>query len=762
MTEKRKNGYIFFTLLIAAAMILALALSLADKRKPPEQTEPGKKLSYSVGIIGGDGYSVTGENPITVENGSDVIFLVDLEDGFYFSDLCGCTYENGMLTVPSVSSDRTVFLKTASFSDLPSVVCRSGEHGKISISDPREHYFEGEKVQIKIEPDAHYVLSSLTVNGEQSPLPSGNSLTFTISGSLDIEAGFAGEEHVLSYIPGNTFGTIKNNNAKDQYRYGDKIDLVAEFDPASVSFAGWSDGATISGGGKIVCYTPAYTGTLTGDVNVYANFVQLTSFTLSYDANGGNVKTLPGSAEYGENETVSIAIDNGNFSRPGYMFVGFNTKPDGSGDAHGCGTQFVMPPRNTTLYAIFYEYTNQDFFTYTKVTGGVAISGLSEAGKAAKPERIVFAPTHDGKSVVSIAASAFAECSFIKEVYLPRAVKTILSKAFAKCENLKLVCFPETITQLYRDAFSGCTSFSDMRVHATLPTVFDIYYDSALFDKYNRLKATAGRNRIILVGGSSASFGMNSEKLLRAFPEYEPLNFSCSVYYGILPILEMVRANVHEGDIIVLALEYRNTMYGSGEESGYTNWQYLESNYDMLADMDMRKVPGILNSFVEYLSAKRGYVSSGTKLYKNIQYSRSSFNIYGDNVSKRSAGAISGSPISTSVLKSAGISVLNAFCSEMKDRGVQCWYSFPPICRPSGASDASVRNYSSAFLKALDGLIDHSVCDIISDPYDYVFGSKYFWDSIYHMNNAGAELRADQLVKDIRNKFDSMKKEGAQ
>ena len=75
------------------------------------------------------------------------------------------------------------------------------------------------------------------------------------------------------------------------------------------------------------------------------------SYTVSFDANGGELGTLPSflTATYANNYTISI-IDQWPI-RPGYQFTGWTTNADGSGGVYWAGQTYGNISSSFTLYA---------------------------------------------------------------------------------------------------------------------------------------------------------------------------------------------------------------------------------------------------------------------------------------------------------------------------------------------------------------------------------------------------------------------------
>ena len=80
-----------------------------------------------------------------------------------------------------------------------------------------------------------------------------------------------------------------------------------------------------------------------------------TTYTVTYEANGGNGTMTDGSSPYTEGSPVTVLANS--FNRFGYTFTGFNTAPDGSGTPYSAGGSFNIGA-NTTLYAQWAELSS--------------------------------------------------------------------------------------------------------------------------------------------------------------------------------------------------------------------------------------------------------------------------------------------------------------------------------------------------------------------------------------------------------------------
>ena len=75
-----------------------------------------------------------------------------------------------------------------------------------------------------------------------------------------------------------------------------------------------------------------------------------TSYTLSYDANGGTAGTVPSSTSGTGN--LGVVGNTGSLTKPNYVFGGWNTEPDGTGVTYQ-NNDTIRPTADVVLYAIW-------------------------------------------------------------------------------------------------------------------------------------------------------------------------------------------------------------------------------------------------------------------------------------------------------------------------------------------------------------------------------------------------------------------------
>ncbi len=78
------------------------------------------------------------------------------------------------------------------------------------------------------------------------------------------------------------------------------------------------------------------------------------SLKVTYDANGATEGSAPvDSSGYWQSQKVTVSGNTGSLVYPGYSFVGWQTKADGSGNVYAPGATFTMGSDDVTLYALW-------------------------------------------------------------------------------------------------------------------------------------------------------------------------------------------------------------------------------------------------------------------------------------------------------------------------------------------------------------------------------------------------------------------------
>jgi uncharacterized repeat protein (TIGR02543 family) len=158
------------------------------------------------------------------------------------------------------------------------------------------------------------------------------------------------QEYTITYDSnGSTSGLAPVNN--NSYIIGDNIDLASNTGnlvKTGYTFDGWNTLADGTG----TTYSDGDTFAVgTSNITLYAKWIKST-YTVTYEGNGNSGGTVPiDLLSYNSIDSITILNNEGNLSKAGYTFKGWNTIADGSGLGYYPNDQMIIGDNNITLYA---------------------------------------------------------------------------------------------------------------------------------------------------------------------------------------------------------------------------------------------------------------------------------------------------------------------------------------------------------------------------------------------------------------------------
>lgn len=290
-------------------------------------------------------------------------------------------------------------------------------------------------------------------------------------------------------------------------------------------------------------------------------------------------------------------------------------------------------------------------------------------------------------------------------------------------------------------------------------------YNGSIIDKTERLKTVQGP-KIVLIGDSNVAYGMRSDLLEQAFG-MPVVNMGYNALMGTVFNENLAKRNVVPGDIYIIAY----ALYSDDKADFQKMADVLsalrvsqdarsiifeppwdENDWELLGRI-AKGYPAYLRSHAQALAIKT-VKEIDKRLHLHLpqnaeNIARSSFNEYGD---------IAPGLKLTTVMKDD---------TEFQDYEVQVpgpetierwnelnkWYSARgatlllagyPI--PYGKYTPPIEEFEAA-RKEIKTKVD---IPLISNFRDYMFAYELFYNSSLHLNDEGARLRTEQLIKDLR------------
>jgi hypothetical protein len=216
-------------------------------------------------------------------------------------------------------------------------------------------------------------------------------------------------------------------------------------------------------------------------------------------------------------------------------------------------------------------------------------------------------------------------------------------------------------------------------------------------------------------------------------------------------MLDLSREYINEGDIIVLAPETDAQTYSLffGAEAA---WQAADSDLSLLPKIAKDNLSAMLGGAWKYAAQKVKYSLSNHNLNPPGVYNVRSFDEYGDITYSREYNKMElmydptlEINFSTDIISADFIEYVNEYVAAAEKNGAKVLFSFAPM-----NADALAEDVTKEQLETFESFIAESFkSTLISDPNNYIYESGYFYDSNFHLNDAGAVYHTSNLAYDI-------------
>ena len=559
--------------------------------------------------------------------------------------------------------------------------------------------------------------------------------------SFDYEAPTSGE------------GNISCNKAPGTYLSNQSITITAEAIGES-KFTGWSVGGTILDGGTMVSYSASYTFKLNGDTKLYPNFLKDGYTYIKYHLNGGTLSSdgitdvIMSQFNTKNKPCPNLMADTGEVSRDGYTLLEFTTNKDGSGLAINPGGLVDIPDSGVLeVWAQWSKWTDAELFEFTESNGEITIT------KYKGNDSNVTVPAYiNGKPITKISKNAFVNKSF-DTLVLPKTLISMDSASFVGCSNFDTLYIFDTFKSIPDDAFSNCKSFSNLRLNAGRNPSYSTNAESVATRLGYIMTRENYSNKpiILLVGGSSSLFGFDSQ-YLEELLGYQYYVINCGTNAGGCGMLyiEALSSFLKPGDIIMNVPEFGNVQFGD-PSLYWRTFRATESCYNIYRYVDFSKYKKFFSAMSEFNSSTEARANLSESSYEIKNTSLTDFNCdlnrYREYSSRPAYSSIS---INKNLVTQERVNTFNSVISIVKSKGLKYYIGSAPVYNYKlNATDKSIEEFVSA-MSAVNA-------PYISDPNDYKYDDRLFYDSQYHLTTEGARLRTKQLSLDLIAQFNKEK-----
>lgn len=267
---------------------------------------------------------------------------------------------------------------------------------------------------------------------------------------------------------------------------------------------------------------------------------------------------------------------------------------------------------------------------------------------------------------------------------------------------------------------------------------------AAMIDKVHRLKALK-EPKITLVGNSNLAFGIDS-RLLEETLGRPVANMGLHGGVGNAFNEQAAKINICEGDLIILC---PSSFHDDDRiKNPLLAWITIENHLEMWRFIRAKDIPDMAMAYPSYLRRCIGlWVSNTGNLDTDPIYSRTKYNMYGDNIYPRlqSEPDLDLSEVALPSISEAYVKRVNALNDYVRGKGATLLVAAYPI---AWGENAPPKEDYMQFERELRSRLE---CDVISDYTQYCMDPKYFFNTYLHLTEEGARVRTQLLIQDIQN-----------
>lgn len=478
--------------------------------------------------------------------------------------------------------------------------------------------------------------------------------------------------------------------------------------------------------------------------------------TIIYHANGGISQTGDLTRRYDMAYHVrpNTSIGTDWLTRDGYTLTGWNTEADGSGTAVGLGSRAsVGGTEALELYAQWAQWSSAGDFTYI-LEDGVTVTGYTGSDMVVVvPERI------EGHTVKTIAAGAFRGCG-AEAIILPKSLVTVEVGAFSGCGVRELTLF-DNIEHIGSAAFVDCPDFSVLHINALEPPYgYDYRRESCLADKIDLMVEAQGQKKIVFYGGCSMWYNLDGPQMQEGLGEdYRVINAGLNGVINSAVQMQILTAYLEPGDIFFHTPELSSkpqllTEMGFGDNDAKL-WCGLEYNYDMVAKVDLRDFPGLLDSFHSWLLIKQ--TGGGYDAHYVDGRGRPFFDPFGGIPfcrEQQEGQLLDDVFLDPNTIRPDSMARLERYYRAIADKGATVYVSYACVnmdAVPQEQRD-NVWLMDSLFREAIGSMQD---AVLISELPDYLYHDEDFFDTNYHLLSEAARRNTALWLRDLQARMEA-------
>jgi hypothetical protein len=250
--------------------------------------------------------------------------------------------------------------------------------------------------------------------------------------------------------------------------------------------------------------------------------------------------------------------------------------------------------------------------------------------------------------------------------------------------------------------------------------------------------------RIIFVGGSNLSFGINSQMILDSL-HLNPINTAIHASIGLEYMMDNTLNYIKKGDVIILAPEYSH-FYG---RSIYGGEELLRTVADInpldIMDLETEQKKNTSKYLLKYIFSKfKPTEYFGFK--ESDIYSVNSFNKYGDvytHWTMKQQKFSSADTIRSIYNNPDAIKFIDSFRIELEKKGAKLFITYPSY--QASSYDKSINQ-----IKKIEQELLENNFELLGTPERYRIPDAMMFNTSYHLLKKGVDYRTKLLIEDLK------------
>jgi hypothetical protein len=266
-------------------------------------------------------------------------------------------------------------------------------------------------------------------------------------------------------------------------------------------------------------------------------------------------------------------------------------------------------------------------------------------------------------------------------------------------------------------------------------------YMAATFDKMKLLQRTPSP-KVIFIGGSNLALGIDSARIRKELGR-PVVNMGLHAGLGLKFMLDQVEPYLRPGDTLVVVPEYQHftgEIFYS-EMTCLMEHAKLTHDWSALAALPLVKLANVMLRSNE---AVFRYTPAGVR-NPSFAFARKDFNCDGDMIAHLcmpNRKAILANVLAGDV-NGAAVDYLHDFTARNERHGVTTVLIYPCLPKTYYSSHAAI-------IGSIAGALTKGGVRTLCSPSDFTYNDDLFFDSVYHLNAQGRQLRTAKMIQTLQ------------